>query len=226
MQLSRALCLVVAVSSVWMLAATPAEQVKPAATPNKTVIPSQPAPASQNKPATVPTSHPPVSTEQNKAVVQRGFTDLFNHGRYEAISQLYTPDCVVHHGGKNSRLGESVAEGKGWRMASPDMQMISESSQGNGDFVMVQWTVQGTHTGHGNGLQPSGKRFMLHGSSRFRLLNGKISEVWNEYDRDNLFRQLGVSPKVGNLYIMGQEFLLAMDRFFTTSDQGGTSAPR
>jgi predicted ester cyclase len=225
MQLNKALCLIVAVSSLWMLAATPAEQVKPAATPNQAVIPSQPAPATQNKPAPIPTRNLPASTEQNKAVVQRVFTDLFNHGRYEAISQLYTPDCVVHHGGKNSRLEESVAEGKGWRMASPDLQMISESIQANGDFVMVQWTAQGTHSGHGNGLQPSGKRFMLHGSSRFRMVNGKIAEVWNEYDRDNLFRQLGVPPRVGDLYIMGQEFLVAVDRFFTTS-QGGISAPR
>ena len=219
MRMNRILCLIVVVSSLWMLAARPAEQVKPAATPNKAIIPAQPAPATQKKPATVPNKNlPVVSAEQNKAVVHRVFDDLFSRGRYETISQLYTPDCIVHFGGKTYRLEESVSEGKGWRMAAPDLKMTHEALTINGDIVTANWTARGTHTGHGNGLQPSGKPIFIQGNSRFRMVNGKIAEVWNNYSRDELFRQIGVSPKVGNLYIMTREFLVAMDRFFTTED--------
>jgi predicted ester cyclase len=205
---------------VWILAATPAEQVKPAATPNKAVIPVQPAPATQNKPpATVPGKNlPVVSAEQNKAVVHRVFEDLLSHGRYEAISQIYSPDCVVHFNGKTYRLEESVAEGKGWRSAAPDMQVMHEALTINGDIVTVNWTARGTHTGHGNGLQPSGKPILIQGNSRFRLVNGKIAEVWNNYSRDEVFRQIGVPPKVGELYTRTQELLMAVDRFFTLGD--------
>jgi predicted ester cyclase len=219
MRILRILCLAVVACGVCMLAAKAAEQTKPAPAPNKVVIPPQVTPATQNKPgaATAPSraNLPPATDERNKATVHRVFEDLFSHGRYEAISQIYMPDCIVHYGGKNSRLEESVAEGKGWRMAAPDMHMTAESLTINGDFVTVNWTAQGTHTGHGNGLQPSGKRFLVHGNSRFRMVNGKIAEVWNNYSRDDLFRQLGVSPKVGNLYIMTQEFVLAVNRFFS-----------
>ncbi len=99
-------------------------------------------------------------------------------------------------------------------MAAPDLQMTAERMSVTGDVVTVDWIARGTHTGRGNGLQPSGKRILVRGSSRFRMVNGKSAEVWNEYNRDDLFRQIGVNPKLGYLYDMTQDFALAMNRIF------------
>jgi steroid delta-isomerase-like uncharacterized protein len=207
MRINRALSLIVAVCSIWMLAATPAEQKKPQ---------PQVAPATQKAPANLPL--PAVSPGQNKANAQRVFTELFNQGEYESISQIYAPNCIVHEGSKTSSLQDAVTEGKGWKSASPDARMSIQNIQEQGDFVTIDWMSQGTHTGRGNGLEPSGKRFMLRGNSRFRFANGKIAEVWNTWDRNDLYRQLGVSPKVGELYFMSRRLLASLDRFFTNSD--------
>ena len=156
------------------------------------------------------------SPEQHKAVTRRVFDDLFNRGRYEAISEIYTTDCIVHHNNKTTSLDAAVSEGKGWRSAAPDLQMTPDEMTVRGDIVSVSWTARGTHTGKGNGLvHPTGKRILMHGTSRFRIVDGKIAEVWNNYDRNEIFRQLGVSPTMAFLYDKTEDVQLAFNRIFS-----------
>jgi predicted ester cyclase len=140
------------------------------------------------------------SPEKGKVVARRVFDDLWNQGRYELIDTIYTRDCAVHSGNQRSRLEEAVAEGKGWREAAPDLRMTIGEVSTRGDKVLVSWTAMGTQTGQGNGLRPSGKHFVIHGRSEFRLVNGRIAEVWNHWNRDDLYRQLGVNPRLGRLF--------------------------
>lgn len=154
--------------------------------------------------------------EQNKAVVRQVFDDLFSRGRYDLIGKIYAPDCVVHHNNRLYKLEETVAEGKGWRSAAPDLQMTADKITIKGDIVTVAWTGRGTHTGRGNGLmKPTGKHILVHGNSRFRVVNGKIAEVWNNYNRNDVFRQLGVSPTMAYFYEETEDLRLAVSRLFS-----------
>lgn len=153
--------------------------------------------------------------EQHKVHVARVFDDLFTAGRYEFIGQIYQPVCPVHTNGKNYTLQEAVSEGKGWRSAAPDLVMTADRMSVQGDIVTVSWTARGTHTGHGNGLKPTGRRILVHGTSRFRMSNGKIAEVWNNYDQKDMFRQLGVSPTKAWIYDKYEDLKLAWDRMFS-----------
>ncbi len=133
--------------------------------------------------------------EKNKAVTRQVFDDLFSKGRYDLIDQIYTRDCVVHTNNKNFRLEEAIEEGKGFRSAAPDLVMKVNRIADRGDRVMVDWTAIGTNTGTGNGLPATGKHLQVHGNSQFRLVNGKIAEVWNNFDKHDMLRQLGVSQE-------------------------------
>ncbi|HMF91711.1 MAG TPA: ester cyclase [Candidatus Angelobacter sp.] len=198
------------------LALATAEQTRP-----KNQLPVPGAQAQPGKP--LPSQ---ASAEQNKIVVRRVFDELFNQGRYEGISQIYASNCQVHTRNRTQGLQEAVSEGKGWRSAAPDLVMTPHQMSVQGDIVMVSWTARGTHTGRGNDLaKPTGKPFVIHGSSRFRMANGKIAEVWNDWDRNELYRQIGVSPKVGQLYEAGQDLWAAVTRFFSGhDDDAGESA--
>src|ERR1043166_2849271 len=81
----------------------------------------------QRKPVVPPLQKPRLeaqtSPEQMKRIVHRVFEDLFNNGRYDAISEIYSSDCVVHEPNGTVRLDRSVAEGKGWRSAAPALRM-------------------------------------------------------------------------------------------------------
>jgi predicted ester cyclase len=183
-KLALLLCLVPTVCGAWVLGSA----AQRTTVPPSQVAPRQPLPG---RGQTAP--------EQGKVVVRRVFDDLFNRGRYELVDTIYTRDCLVHSGNKSSGLEEAVAEGKGWREAAPGLRMTIGGMSTRGDKVLVSWTAMGAQTGQGNGLRPSGKRFVIHGRSEFRVVNGRIAEVWNHWDRDDLYRQLGVSPKLGRL---------------------------
>ena len=151
------------------------------------------------------------SPEKSKEVVRHVFDELFTQGRYEMIPQVYHQDCIVHFRNRTNSLQESVAEGKGWRTAAPDLRMTADQMSVAGDRVTVRWTAQGTNTGRGNGLiKPTGKRILMHGKSVFRVADGKIVEVWNEYNRDDIYHQLGVNPKLAQLYDLTQDAWAAL----------------
>jgi predicted ester cyclase len=130
---------------------------------------------------------------QNQVPVRMLYEEMFSHGRYELTSQVFHSTCPVHFGTRRIRLDEAVAEGKGWRSAAPNLLMTVDEISENGDMVYVAWTARGTHTGHGHGLRPTGKMVLVKGKSRFRVVNSKIMEAWNEEYRPEVFRQLGVS---------------------------------
>lgn len=191
---------------------TPEEQKKPATTP-----PLQRQPIEQTRPG-LPGQIQIAPAEKNKAHVRRVYDDLFNGRRYEFIEQIYAKECPVHFGNRNVRLEQAIAEGKGWHSAAPDFKMTVERIEAQGDFVVVDWIARGTNTGKGNGVSATGKKVMIRGNSKFRVANGKIVEVWNNFDRDEIFRQLGVPPKLGRLYYDAQDFLYAMNEVFFGSN--------
>ena len=216
------------------LALTPEQQKKPGVTTQNApgvANQSQPAAAEQRKPVAPVQNRPglpgqiqPANAEQNKAVVRRVFDDLFSKGRYELVNQIYAKDCAVHFDNRNTRLEQAVEEGKGWRSAAPDLFMAVERMDAERDLVTVDWTAKGTNTGKGNGVPATGKHILIHGKSRFRVVNGKVAEVWNSYDRNDLFKQLGVHPKIGYLYDSAQDFLFALNQMFSGKDTDETPA--
>jgi predicted ester cyclase len=141
-----------------------------------------------------------MQVERNKVPVRQLYEDMFTRGRYELIEQVFDKRCPVHFGARNVGLGQAVAEGKGWRSAAPDLVMRINEITAKGDRVTAVWTATGTHTGHGHGLKPTGRRISLHGKSEFRVVNGKIVEAWNEEYRPELFRQLGVSKAAAFMF--------------------------
>jgi predicted ester cyclase len=126
--------------------------------------------------------------------------------------QVFARDTRVHFGDtRHITLEEAVAEGKGWRAAAPDLRMTVNNITVNGDMVTVDWTATGTHTGQGHGLRPSGKHVSLRGTSRFRVVNGRIVEAWNEEYRPELFRQLGVSKTQADMFFATEKILAILD---------------
>jgi predicted ester cyclase len=197
MRNSRALCLIAVVCAGLTL--TLGAQKKPALTaPAQSVQP-------QNRP------QPQLAQEHNKVPVQQLYQEMFTNGRYELESQVFAPNCVVHFGNRAVPLREAVAEGKGWKNAAPNGVMQITQISSDGDFVTVRWMARGTHTGQGHGLKPTGRPVNMQGVSRFKVVNGKIVEAFNEEYRPELFRQLGVSKTQASLFFAGEEILAVLN---------------
>ena len=151
-----------------------------------------------------------VSPEQNKLIARRVFEEIFTGGRFNEANQIFAPNCRIHFGNRTVGWAEALAEGRGWKSASPDSTMTAEQVTTNGDRVTVVWSARGTHTGQGIGVRPTGRRFAMRDRSDFLIQSGKIVEVWNNEYRPELFRQLGVSKPAAFMFFTTERLLAVM----------------
>jgi steroid delta-isomerase-like uncharacterized protein len=138
-----------------------------------------------------------MSIELNKAISRRADEELFNRGNLAVAGELFAGDYVYHdptsgvewHGPEDVKRFASLLRG-----AFPDLQQTIEDQVAEGDKVAYRWTARGTHRGELLGIPPTGARVTFTGISIARLADGKIQEIWENYDALGLMRQLGTVP--------------------------------
>ena len=132
---------------------------------------------------------------ENKAVARRVFDEIFNQGKFEVADQIYAKDFVNHGRTRDIGLTEDQAAARGWKQAFPDLKMTVVQEIAEGNLVTVLWTGTGTNTAEGNGLPATGKSGQLRGITIWRIVNGKITEEWSEFDQLSILKQLGLVPE-------------------------------
>lgn len=160
---------------------TMAGQKKPAQQPRAASEKSQPGNVDKNK----------GNEEKNKTTARRVMEEIWGQGRAELVSTMYEPNAIVHWGNRNLPLQEMVTEGKDMRSAFPDLSVRVNRVSANGDIVDVQWSAHGTNSGKGMNTPGKGKKAKSQGMSKFRFdREGKIAEVWVEWDQDAVRKQV------------------------------------
>lgn len=134
--------------------------------------------------------------EENKAVVQRWFDEVWNHGSADAVDQLMAPDAMVHG------LGEAMVGPQAfkrfhaaYREAFPDVQIEIQDMVAEGDKVAFRWTATATHRGGSLGFAATNRNVRFEGMGIVRVRRGKLIEGWNAFDQLGMLQQLGVVPK-------------------------------
>ena len=123
--------------------------------------------------------------EDNKALVRRFIEEVFNEGKYNLIEGFYaTPELASHIKGDSPML----------RRGFPDLHFVVEDLIGEGDKVVVRYTISGTNTGPFMGRPPSGKAATWGGVTVITVKGGKFQEEWVYPDRLSLLQQVGVIP--------------------------------
>ena len=64
----------------------------------------------------------------------------------------------------------------------PDRRFENEETVAKGDKVLIRWTISGTNTGPKFGNPPTGKPIVVSGFDLPRISNGKIIELWQQYN--------------------------------------------
>jgi len=142
-----------------------------------------------------------MSTEENKALVLRLFEETWNKGNLEESDELIASDCVLHYGGRvfpvNGDAGKAIIIA--WRTAFPDFQFLFEDCIAEGDKVVLRIPFRATHQGSFFGIAPTGKRINVTEMLIVRIKDGKIAEMWEEYDQLGMLQQLGAAPSPGQV---------------------------
>ncbi|MFI6786533.1 ester cyclase [Nonomuraea sp. NPDC050383] len=64
------------------------------------------------------------------------------------------------------------------RAGCPDMEVTTEHSVENGEWVANRYTIRGTQTGDFFGQAPTGERFEIQGMDMVRVRDGRLIEHW------------------------------------------------
>ena len=138
-----------------------------------------------------------MSTEDNKALVRRGYEAL-NQRNWAAFEELVTPDLVLHNASMTIQGFEAYKQFVSmYFTAFPDLRFTIEDMIAEGDTVVARQTARGTHQGELMGIPPTGKQVSTTGINIFRFANGKGVEEWFNGDDLGLLQQLGVVPAPG-----------------------------
>jgi steroid delta-isomerase-like uncharacterized protein len=124
--------------------------------------------------------------EENKALALRYHGDIFQNGVLEVADEILSHDFVIH----NPVLPEALRKGpEGTKKyasaimaAVPDRKLEHHDIIVEGDKVLIRWTNSGTNTGPLFGNPPMGNTYIVTGFDLFRISDGKIKELWQQYN--------------------------------------------
>ncbi len=130
--------------------------------------------------------------ENNKAIVQRFYEEVFNQGHEEVIDEIISPDYVDYGHEPPGKGPEGAKQDfRGATSVFSNTHYTIDELIATGDRVIVRWTGTYIHSGEFAGIPPTGKSVTLTGISIYRVANGQIQETRNAVNWLSLLQQLG-----------------------------------
>jgi steroid delta-isomerase-like uncharacterized protein len=130
-----------------------------------------------------------MTIDENKALVRRFITEVFEQGRHEAVDELCTDDFVRHNGGDTDREALKAAQAR-VGLALTDATFTIDDEIGEADRVAVRLTASARQVGELMGMPASGRSYEIGEIHIFRIRDGKIAEHWHQFDSAGMMRQL------------------------------------
>lgn len=134
--------------------------------------------------------------EDNKAVIERWFEEVWNKKREEAIDELFDEEGVAH--GLAGDAGGDLRGPEGFkpffrrfRDAFPDIKVVVEDTVSEGDKIAARCSVSGSHQSDSLGFAATNQPVEFDGICIVRVRDGKIVEAWNNFDFMAMFVQIG-----------------------------------
>ncbi len=140
---------------------------------------------------------------QVKEVAKR-WIDAINAHDPSAIQSLLDDEFVWELGGSSTTGASASADAwRMWFVGFPDFSFETVRVVSEGDLVVSQVRMRGTHTGDfqfrgtdslAKALPPTGRAFDLPGCAVHQVRAGKIVHLWAYWDTATLLKQLGLFP--------------------------------
>ena len=132
-----------------------------------------------------------MSTETNESVV-RNMLQVIQKGDAGLVEKYFASNWVNHDPSLPPLKGLDGARQliNLWSGFS-NMSLTVEDTLSQGDRVAVRFRLSGTHSGPVMGIAPTGKKINITGTGIFKLVNGKATDNWVNFDSLGLLQQLG-----------------------------------
>lgn len=144
-----------------------------------------------------------MSEEQSKAIVLRFYNELWNERNLNVADEIFAANCITYQLQSGAETVAAVRNPeavkhhvKEWLSGFPDLRFTVEQMLVEGERVMTQSVMHGTHTGVWLGLAPTNKEVSVRLSVIHRIAGGKIVEDWVLVEALGFFQQLGLVPSI------------------------------
>jgi len=133
----------------------------------------------------------------NKEIAAR-MINTINDRNYDMLDEVIAPDLMRHCQATPNLNISSLAEFKEFLKVDgktfPDSHITTEILIAEGDMVAGYFTYSGTQDGAMGPFPPTGKKADLKYLGILRIEDGKIAEMWVEWDNLAMLTQLGHFP--------------------------------
>lgn len=131
---------------------------------------------------------------RNKEVV-RQFAAALNARQLDRLEEFVQPDVVRHSDATAGLKVENLEEFRAFLKADfeavPDSVQTVHTIVAEGDLVAMVASYSGTQSGQMGPFPPSGRKAETRFIGVARMQDGKIAELWVEWDNLNLLTQWG-----------------------------------
>jgi len=134
----------------------------------------------------------------NKDLLHRYHEDVWDQGHLDHAGQYLSADFTSHAVVTTLPPGQQVGPDflAQFRIGFPDLRSHEDALLGDGDLVVLRWTITGTHTGPFFGVAATGRQIQVSGMDMLRVADGKFIEHWGGVadQMDDFLSQIGAQP--------------------------------
>jgi predicted ester cyclase len=135
-----------------------------------------------------------MSTESNKAVI-RDMMLALEKGDTNHLDKYFAANWVNHDPSLPPMKGlEGARQLVDLWSALSERKVTIDDAVAEGDRVAMRFSMTGKHTGAMMGIAPTGKTIHITGCGIFKVVDGKATDNWVNFDALGMLQQLGVVP--------------------------------
>lgn len=120
--------------------------------------------------------------------------EVWNSHNPDALDKYFAPDARVHSMTPGSIAGTGLdylkERAQSLMSAFPDIHFVIENVVEQGDILAARVTLEGTQRADFAGVPATGKRMKVYDFATYRIVEGKITDVWSLIDIQAMRTQL------------------------------------
>ena len=120
--------------------------------------------------------------------------DVWNSHDPDALAKYVAADARVHSMVPGEVAGTGLdylkARAASLLKAFPDVKFVIEDFIQQGDMLAARVTLEGTHSADFAGIPATGKRMKVYDFAMYRIVDGKITDIWSLIDIQSMREQL------------------------------------
>ena len=135
--------------------------------------------------------------EQNIEIMKSWLIEVWNKGNLALIDNIFAPNCIKHKRDRQIEIKPENLKSEviKWRQGYSDYENEIGDIFADGDKIAVRFTFRGTNDGPFGENPPTGKKIEATEMLIWHFENGKVVEIWEEFDSLGFMQQLGFELK-------------------------------